>query len=157
LKVTDEKSRIRISKSVVRIRGLGSVPKCHGSRTLLVLLYVLAFYPKWGAVTRKINIAIYFETWEMSPLTSSQQPVTHKNNQMSQKIRRSSIKNRRNLANFKTANCKMLGESFPKNAWHFLRFFGTFLTSLILSKQKFVEVTKYERFFFQIRTEAQKS
>jgi hypothetical protein len=29
LKATDEKSRIRIRKSVVRIHGSGSVPKCH--------------------------------------------------------------------------------------------------------------------------------
>ncbi len=38
LSATDEKSRIRIRKSVVRIRGpgFGSVPKCHGSTTLLV-------------------------------------------------------------------------------------------------------------------------
>jgi hypothetical protein len=34
LKVTDEKSRIRIRKSVVRIRGSGSVPKGHGSTAL---------------------------------------------------------------------------------------------------------------------------
>jgi hypothetical protein len=34
LKVTDEKSRIRIGKFKVRIRGSGSVPKCHGSGTL---------------------------------------------------------------------------------------------------------------------------
>jgi hypothetical protein len=34
LKATDEKSRIRIRNSVVRIRGSGSVLKCHGSTTL---------------------------------------------------------------------------------------------------------------------------
>jgi hypothetical protein len=34
LKVTDEKSRIRIRKSEVQIRVSVSVPKCHGSGTL---------------------------------------------------------------------------------------------------------------------------
>jgi hypothetical protein len=33
---TDEKSRIRILKSVVRIRESGFVPKCHGSTTLII-------------------------------------------------------------------------------------------------------------------------
>jgi hypothetical protein len=35
LKVNDENSRIRIHWSEARIRGSGSVPKCHGSTTLL--------------------------------------------------------------------------------------------------------------------------
>jgi hypothetical protein len=34
MKATDKKSRIRIRKSVVRIRGSGSVLKCHGFTTL---------------------------------------------------------------------------------------------------------------------------
>jgi hypothetical protein len=34
MSATDEKSMIRIRKSVVRIRGSRSVPKCHGSATL---------------------------------------------------------------------------------------------------------------------------
>jgi hypothetical protein len=37
LKTTDKKSRIRIRDSMVRIRGSGSKPKCHGSTTLLEL------------------------------------------------------------------------------------------------------------------------
>ncbi len=44
LMVTDEKSRIRskirIRKSVVRIRGSGSVPICHGSTTLVKCLKI---------------------------------------------------------------------------------------------------------------------
>jgi hypothetical protein len=42
LKVTDENSRIwsriRIRKSDVRILGPGSVPKCHGSATLKLIV-----------------------------------------------------------------------------------------------------------------------
>jgi hypothetical protein len=37
MKATDENSRIRIRKSVVRIRGFGSVPKSHGSTKLAIL------------------------------------------------------------------------------------------------------------------------
>jgi hypothetical protein len=37
LKVTTEKSRIRIRKSVVLIRVSGSAPKFHGSTTLIVM------------------------------------------------------------------------------------------------------------------------
>jgi hypothetical protein len=40
LSATDERSKIRIHKSVVRIRGYGSVPKCHGSTKLLFGLFV---------------------------------------------------------------------------------------------------------------------
>jgi hypothetical protein len=36
LAATDEKIRIRIRMSVVRIHGFGSVPKCHGSTTLVL-------------------------------------------------------------------------------------------------------------------------
>jgi hypothetical protein len=36
LSATDEESRIRIPMSVVRIHGSGSVPKCHGSTTLVL-------------------------------------------------------------------------------------------------------------------------
>jgi hypothetical protein len=36
LSATDEKNRIQIRKSVVRIRGSGSVLKCHGSTPLVV-------------------------------------------------------------------------------------------------------------------------
>ncbi len=36
LSVTEEKSRLRIRKSVVRIRGSGSVSNCHRSTTLLI-------------------------------------------------------------------------------------------------------------------------
>ncbi len=36
LSATDEKSRIRIRMSVVRIHGWGSVPKCHGSTTMVL-------------------------------------------------------------------------------------------------------------------------
>jgi hypothetical protein len=36
LSATDEESRIRIRMSVVRILGSGSVPKCHGSTTLVL-------------------------------------------------------------------------------------------------------------------------
>jgi|688.fasta_scaffold1496910_1 hypothetical protein len=38
MKATEEKSRIRILNSVVRIRGSGSVPTCHGSTTLVKTL-----------------------------------------------------------------------------------------------------------------------
>jgi hypothetical protein len=36
LKVKDENSRIRIHWSQTRIHGSGSVPKCHGSTTLVI-------------------------------------------------------------------------------------------------------------------------
>jgi hypothetical protein len=38
LSANDEKSRIRIRKSVVRITGSGSVHQCHGSTTMVLLL-----------------------------------------------------------------------------------------------------------------------
>jgi hypothetical protein len=41
LKFTDEKSRIWIFKSLVRIRGSGSVSKCHGSITLVLCIIVV--------------------------------------------------------------------------------------------------------------------
>jgi hypothetical protein len=40
-KVTDEKSRIRIHKSVVGIRGSGSIPTCHGSITLVLAVFLI--------------------------------------------------------------------------------------------------------------------
>ncbi len=52
-KVTDEKSRIR--KSVVRVRGSGSVPKCHGSTRLgCEDVLQLQEYSIWPAVTQLI-------------------------------------------------------------------------------------------------------
>jgi hypothetical protein len=54
----DEKSRIRIRKSVVRIRGSGSVLKCQGSTTLLKVKYVpiLPYKPLFYLTASKISI-----------------------------------------------------------------------------------------------------
>ncbi len=38
MKAIDDKSRIQIRKSVVRTCGSGSLPKCHGSTTLVRIL-----------------------------------------------------------------------------------------------------------------------
>jgi hypothetical protein len=39
MKATEEKGRIRIRMSVVRICGFGSAPKCHGSTKLEETVY----------------------------------------------------------------------------------------------------------------------
>jgi hypothetical protein len=56
LKVTDEKSRIR--KSVVRIRGSGFVPKCHGSGTLCSSPISILHNRKWTAKCNKKHILV---------------------------------------------------------------------------------------------------
>ncbi len=56
LEVTDEKNRIRIRKSSIRIQGSGYVSKCHGSGTLVkTQIYSVYFnFPKDAALFVRI-------------------------------------------------------------------------------------------------------
>ncbi len=54
-KATNEKSRSRSHKSVVRIRGPGSVHKCHGSSTLVSKI-LRSNGPPRRAITLKLNV-----------------------------------------------------------------------------------------------------
>ncbi len=56
LKVTNEKSRIRIHQSEVRGSGFGSVPKCHRSETYVPVFLRLPILGRMGRVTKLICI-----------------------------------------------------------------------------------------------------
>ncbi len=68
LKVTEQRSRIRIHKSEVRIRGSGTAPKCHGSPTLLEYRIPVYFHADlcWGSPEHESSSLCFVQPFKIT-------------------------------------------------------------------------------------------